>query len=206
MERLLLYKSAQESWITVIDFPSQATSMSLSIPSWREHWMNSSMGMKKLKAKSSWLVGSKKSLLGSSYSKMVFQTSIPTTRKVWLLQTIQARKSWQTSRPSTGTWLSVRSNSVKRPSCRGLLKNEKKLSGKNLSVRRSYMMSRCKAQTFSMKSKCVRMPFVNKWRKSVSKRKKLRWKANSLILEYQNKMIRRGYKTDKPCLWWENRN
>ena len=132
---------------------------------------------------------------------MVFQTSIPATRKAWLLQTIQARKSWQTSRLLTGTWLSARSNSVKRPSCRRLPKIEKKLSGQNLSVRRSYMMSRCRARTLSMKSKCVKMPFVNNRRGSVSKRKKARWKAS--LLSYKNKktMIRRGYKTDRLCFY-----
>ena len=91
------------------------------------------------------------------------------------------RKSWPTSRPLTGTWLSVRSNSVKRPSYRKLLKIEKKLSGQNLSVRRSYMMSRCRARTLSMKSKCVKTPFVNNKRGSVSKKKKPRWKANFKI-------------------------
>ena len=132
---------------------------------------------------------------------MVFQTSIPPTRKAWLLQTIQARKSWQTSRLLTGTWLSVRSNSVKRPSCRRLPKIEKKLSGQNLSVRRSYMMSRCRARTLSMRSKSVKMLFANNRRESVSQGKRARWKASLLFYKNKKTMIRRGYKTDRPCLY-----
>jgi hypothetical protein len=106
----------------------------------------------------------------------------------------------------TGTWLSVRSNSVKRPSCRRLPKIEKKLSEQNLSVRRSYMMSRCRARTLSMRSKSVKMPFANYRRESVSQGKRARWKAS--LLSYKNKktMIRRGYKTDRPCLYWKNKN
>ena len=131
---------------------------------------------------------------------MVFQTSIPAIRKVWLLQTIQARKSWPTSRLLTGTWLSVRSSSVKRPSYRKLLKSERKLSGQNLSARRSYMMSRCRARILSMKSKCVKMPFVNNRRESVSKRRNETWKANLRILDRVKSKIRRCYKNDNNSL------
>ena len=97
------------------------------------------------------------------------------------MQTIQVKKRWQMSKLLTGTWLSLRLNLVKRPSCRRLPKIEKQLSGQNLSVKRSFMMNRWQARIFSMKNKCAKMLSVNNRRGSVLKRKKPRWKANLLI-------------------------